>query len=194
MPDNFSIDSVIVTIFVIVDGGSSMYGENTEAFNNACKSVISKIKYLNLDAIIRIAVLQYGITPVWWLLPTDIKECRWKTVLSSYGPKWMGLAFEELDRELYKFSEGQFNNLILLISNGYSVDDPKPALAKLKNNKWFNKAVRYAISIDDRGDPLLLSDFTGDTKSLMITKSSEILKQTIEATILSFINNQSSYG
>jgi len=176
-------------LFFLVDTSGSMRGTKMDAVNKAISRVIPELAKLsanNADAEIKIAVLtfirEYGLK---WLTPQPVEaeKFHW-TDLEADGNEDYGAAYRELNaklsrNEFMKEAIGSYAPAIFLLSDGWPVYEYKEELAELKKNKWFAKAIKAAVAIGDGADKDILSEFTGNSETVLETHSSEALMKLI---------------
>lgn len=190
-----------MTLFFIVDTSSSMAGAKIGAVNTAIREVLPELNDLsveNADACIQLACLEFSDDCSWCITPTPVEKVCWYD-LGADGMTDMGKAFDELNAKLsrtsfLKSSTGCFAPVLFLMSDGYPTDEYKAALKRLKDNKWFQYAIRVAVAIGDDADKKLLAEFTGNPELVLTAHTPEALKAVIRfvSVTSSKIGSQSS--
>jgi uncharacterized protein YegL len=177
-----------MVLFFLVDTSGSMGGSKIGAVNAAIEEVIPELKDLsaaNADARIKIAALEFSSGSRWVTSqgPEDIELFRWQ-YLDAGGSTDMGDAFEKLNEKLsiktfMNEATGSFAPALFLLSDGEPTDDFEHALDKLKQNNWFKKGIKVAVSIGDDANKGMLAKFTGSTESVLEVHSSAMLRKMI---------------
>jgi len=175
-----------MTLFFIVDTSGSMNGEKIAAVNTAIREVLPEIAEIsseNADAQIKVACLQFASDVQWLFRPTDVEGMTW-TDLYAEGMTSLGSAFEELDsklsrKEFLDSPTGNFAPVLFLMSDGQPTDEYRSALDSLRENRWFQVALRAAIAIGDDADKNVLAEFTGNSESVLTAHTPEALKKMI---------------
>ncbi len=190
-----------MTLFFIVDTSSSMAGAKIGAVNTAIREVLPELNDLsseNADACIQLACLEFADNCGWCIKPTPVEKVCWQD-LGAEGMTAMGNAFEELNSKLSRTqflnsATGCFAPVLFLMSDGYPTDEYKAALKCLKDNKWFQYAIRVAVAIGDDADKKLLAEFTGNPELVLTAHTPEALKAVIRfvSVTSSKIGSQSS--
>ena len=75
---------------------------------------------------------------------------------------------------------GSFAPAVFLLSDGEPTDDYVEQLDELWKNNWFRKAIKVAVAIGEDANTEVLSDFTGDTESVLTVHSPEALKKMVK--------------
>jgi uncharacterized protein YegL len=65
------------------------------------------------------------------------------------------------------------------MSDGQPTDEYHKALDILRENRWFQVAIRVAIAIGDDADKNILTEFTGNPELVLTAHTPEALKQMI---------------
>jgi uncharacterized protein YegL len=130
-----------------------MEGSKIGTLNSAIEDVIPEIRQIsaeNADAQIKIAVLEFSEGAKWLTpAPMDVADYSWN-FLNADGITDFGAACKELNAKLSRDAfmgdvTGSFAPAIFLLSDGEPTDEYKSALATLKNNNWFKKAIKAAV-------------------------------------------------
>ena len=176
-----------MTLFFVVDASGSMDGTKMGTLNAAIEEVIPEIRKIsgeNADAAIKIAVLEFSsgtrwITPA----PMDAEDFTW-SFLTADGMTDFGEACKQLNEKLSRKAfmsdvAGSFAPAIFLLSDGEPTDEYGPALARLKENNWFKKAIKVAIAIGEEANRDVLSEFTGNKEAVLTVHTPEALTKMI---------------
>ena len=193
----------IVNLFFLIDTSTSMkegkIGQVNEAMANVIP-IVNEISQDNADAQIRISVLLFSSGAEWlYDEPKKPENFLWKDVTAN-GLTSLGEACYKLNKKLSR-KDGGFmsvsNNyapVIILMSDGDPTDDFETGIAKLKHNKWFNIALKFAIAIGDDCNIDKLVQFTGNAESVIAVHDIRTLKTVIRlvSVTASQIGSQSS--
>ena len=166
-----------MVVFFIVDTSGSMQGAKIGAVNSAIEEVlpeIAKISDENADAEIKIAVLDFS-TDAKWLTPKPIEAGG----LTALGDACIKLN-EKLSRKQFMAEAvGSFAPALFLLSDGEPTDNWERGLAKLKENKWYQKAIKAAVAIGNDADINVLEAFTGNIESVLTVHTPAALAKMI---------------
>lgn len=191
-----------MVLFFLVDTSGSMYGEKIGSLNDAIRETVPDLKDLsqsNPDAAIKIAVMQFD-TNVRWLYPQpiDSEQFRWND-LQAGGLTELGAALLELNGKLSKTqfmqeAVGSYAPVLILLSDGGPTDDFDSALEVIKKNAWFKHAIKIAIAIGNDADKNVLTQFTGNSESVIEVHNKSALKAIIRfvSVTSSQVNSKSS--
>ncbi len=177
-----------MVLFFVVDTSGSMEGAKIGTLNQAIEDVIpeiSEISQNNADAQIKIAVLAFS-SGARWITPKPVpaEDFSWD-YLDASGLTDFGDACRYLNEKLSRnafMSEitGSFAPAVFLLSDGEPTDDYVEQLDELWKNNWFRKAIKVAVAIGEDANTEVLSDFTGDTESVLTVHSPEALKKMVK--------------
>lgn len=194
----------IVNLFFLIDTSISMRGIKIGQVNESMANVIpiiNDISQNNADAQINISVLLFSAGTEWlYQEPKKPENFLWKDVSADGRATSLGEACYKLNEKLTR-KEGGFmsisNNyapVIILMSDGDPTDDFKTGIAKLKHNKWFNLALKFAIAIGDDCNIDNLVQFAGSPESVIAVHDIRDLKTAIKlvSVTASQIGSQSS--
>ena len=175
-----------MNMFFLVDTSGSMTGRKIGAVNQAIREAMPIIKEIsedNADAAIKVAVLEFSDDCAWMHdVPVDAEKFDWID-LGTHCLTSMGAAFEALNEKLSRkqyMSQNSYQPAIILLSDGAPTDDYKHGLDKLKQNKWFNVAIKVAIAIGDDANKQILSEFTGNSEAVFNADNVYMLKNIIK--------------
>ena len=200
--ERVKIDRRTMVLFFVVDTSGSMMGEKIWSVNDAIRETVTDLKDLssgNPDAAIKIAAMQFD-TDVNWLYPQpiDSENFQWND-LQAGGLTSLGSALKELNQKLSKSqflqeAAGSFAPVIILLSDGGPTDAYKDALEEIKKNNWFKHAIKIAIAIGNDADKNVLTDFTGNSESVVEVHNRAMLKAFIRfvSVTSSQVNSKSS--
>ena len=177
-----------MVLFFVVDTSGSMEGAKIGTLNQAIEDVIpeiSEISQNNADAQMKIAVLAFS-SGARWITPKPVpaEDFSWD-YLDASGLTDFGDACRYLNEKLSRnafMSEitGSFAPAVFLLSDGEPTDDYVEQLDELWKNNWFRKAIKVAVAIGEDANTEVLSDFTGDTESVLTVHSPEALKKMVK--------------
>ena len=170
-----------LTLFLLVDTSGSMHlHQNIVSVCSAVEQMVPPLKAFsdrNPDIEIQVPVLSFSNDCVWLThdadglpAPVALNDFRWSG-LSAEGLTSMGAAFLELNRRLARtsFLSGPgipCRPVIILLSDGIPTDDWQQGLNQLRQNRWFQHAIRLAVSVDN-ADPDIRAAFTGSPEYVM---------------------------
>ena len=187
LDDVVSVPRRTMTLFFLIDTSGSMMGNKIGAVNDAVVNVLpmlEEISATNPDAEIKVAALEFSNGTSWlYDEPKLASDFIWQDVQAS-GLTSLGAACQELNSKLSRSgfmqaASGSFAPAIILLSDGGPTDDFQGGLNKLKNNKWFQAAIKIAIAIGDDADKDVLKDFTGTNEAVFTVHNIDALKQVI---------------
>lgn len=178
---NITTAGRVLTTFYVLDTSGSMAGERIAKLNEAMNetlAIISDIAKKQADAKIKIAVMEFNshckwITPEG---PKDAKDFFWND-LKAGGLTELGEALDELydkmTREKFmKSATGQYQPIVIFISDGAPTDDWEKSFEHLKNaNRWFQVATKIGIAFDT--DTKVLSKLVGNSEAVVQTNDLE---------------------
>lgn len=174
-------------IFFLIDTSGSMEGDKIASVNDAMRELIPDLKNIsdsNADALIKIAVLDFASGTEWVTpIPQDLDTFRWED-LEAGGVTDLGEACRELNAKLSRDAflqdkVGNFAPVIILLSDGEPTDDFKGGFAELKQNKWFDAAIKVALAVGNDADFDTLADFTGNKELVIPIMGKAALKRMI---------------
>ncbi|HPQ35201.1 MAG TPA: VWA domain-containing protein [Tenuifilaceae bacterium] len=202
LTDSVEVPRREMVLFFVADKSGSMAGTKIQALNQAVKEVIpmlDDISSSNADAKIKIAVLEFSSGCNWmYEQPKEPADFIWQD-LKEEGLTDMGDAFKELNSKLSRSAfmqsaAGTFAPVILLLTDGEPTDDWMGGLGKLRENKWFQQAIKIAIAIGNDANKDVLKEFTGNIEAVVEVHNIEALKKIIRlaSVTASTIGSQSS--
>ena len=177
-----------MVLFFVVDTSGSMAGTKIGAVNQAIAEVVPEIAKLsseNADAEIKIAAMKFDDAAEWITSqPVEAEKFQWND-LDVGGGTYLGEACRALGEKLSRNAfmqeaTGSYAPAIFLMSDGEPLDDYQKELAKLKENRWFQKAIKVAIAIGNGADKNVLAEFTGTTERVLEAHSPEVLMKLIK--------------
>lgn len=175
----------LTPIFFLIDTSGSMNGQKIDAVNNAMQEAIPAIQEFaenNSDSNIRVNVLEFNSAANWRSNGlSNVEDLIWVNLQATGGTS-LGSAYsmlsEKLSRKNGGFLQEHVNNkpIIILLTDGYPTDDAASGLNLLKQNKWFQNAIRIAFELEGGVDHQALVDFTG-SEEFVIPVSTDRLKE-----------------
>ncbi|MDR3172337.1 MAG: VWA domain-containing protein [Treponema sp.] len=182
-----------MVLFFMVDTSGSMTGSKIGAVNAAVEEIIPELKNLsdsNADAQIKVAALEFSSGARWITAagPVDTEQFRWN-YLDASGVTDLGYACKTLNDKLSRKAYmqevgGSFAPVIFLLSDGGPTDDYEGGLNELKQNKWFQHAIKVAVAIGEDADKTVLEQFTGSPEAILEVHSAAMLKKMIKFVII----------
>jgi uncharacterized protein YegL len=176
-----------MVLFFLIDTSSSMANSKISSVNTAIREVIPELRDIGgADVDLRIAVLEFSSGFQWQNPsgPVAVDKFSWSN-LSADGVTDMGTAFLELNNKLSRNSflkapSASFAPVIILLSDGMPVDDWQSGLTALKADNWFKAAVKAALAIGSDAEFDVLSEFTGDTNTVIRVNNPGVLRTMIK--------------
>jgi len=194
--EDFEIPRKTMVLFFVVDTSSSMEGEKIGALNTAIEEIIPDIADIsdeNPDTQIKIAVLEFSNGARWITPPIESNQFHWND-LQACGRTDFGAACKELNEKLstkafMKNADGTgFRQpAIFLLSDGEPTDknDWPRELNALKQNKWFDVALKVALAIGNSANTNVLAEFTGNKETVVEAHNAKVLKKMIQVVSVS---------
>lgn len=176
-----------MTIFFLIDVSGSMKGTKIGSLNSTMEELLpSLIGVGEASTDVKIAIMKFS-TDVEWVTPEPVRieEYQYWNRLEAEGLTFMGDAFLELSRKLSRSSflnspTISFAPVIFLLSDGSPNDDWKKGLETLKQNKWFQHALKIALGIGSKVNMDVLRAFTGNDELAVQAKNAEQLRELIK--------------
>lgn len=183
-----------MVLFFVVDTSGSMTGSKITSVNVAIEDVLPEISDLsnsNADAKIKVAMLEFSNGARWVTSPDhpeDLYDFNFKHFTAS-GMTDLGKALDELNsklsRHVFLRAEGQERRGymapgIFFFTDGAPTDDWEPALDRLRQNKWYQNAIRVAVAIGDDADMNVLETITGSKELVTKVKDPKQLRAMIK--------------
>lgn len=186
--DDAPISKKTMVMFFLIDTSGSMDGEKIETVNEAMHEIIPIVRDISndtTDSEIKFAVLGFDSSTSWITpSPVDLNSYKYKELTAGGGTS-MGEAFSELASKLDKnaFLSSQVGNLapaIILLSDGDPTDDHRAGLNVLKQNKWYNSAIKVAFAIGKGANKSILTEFTQNSELVLEVDNKIMLKKLIK--------------
>lgn len=179
----------LTPIFFLIDTSGSMSGQKIDAVNNAMQEAIPAIQEFangNADSNIRVNILEFNSAAGWRSNGlSNVEDLIWVDLQATGGTS-LGSAYSMLAQKLSRknggFLQEHLNNkpIIILLTDGYPTDDAASGLNLLKQNKWFQNAIRIAFELEGGVDHQALVNFTG-SEEFVIPVSTDKLKEHLQA-------------
>lgn len=177
-------------VFYILDTSGSMSGAPIAALNDAMKDTVAELTDISAnsaDAALKIAVMAYSTTARWVTMGNngleDAEDFVW-TDLHAGGMTHLGAALAELNRrlsrdEMMKSVTGNKTPVIIFMSDGYPNDSWLPELDRLKENRWYDAAIKIAFALGDQADCDVLAKVVGTPEAVIQTNDLDVFKAMI---------------
>lgn len=170
-------------IYFVVDTSGGMVGERIGTLNTAIPELISDIMNRASEHEIStyIKVMGYGSKAYWmYENPIEISNFVWND-LNAGGLAEMGKAFELLadDFARIKAFGKNFTPIVVWFSYRQATDNCFEGLNKLKEQRWYKKALKIAVTLGDDADKDLLMAFTGNPETILKPNDTRFLSRLI---------------
>jgi len=174
-----------MVMFLVIDVSGSMAGKKIGAVNTAIEEVIPELRGIGgSDAEIEMAVLVFSNTVNWlYQSPVSVNDFQWRR-LEAVGETYLGAALKALNEKMSKNAflsapSGALAPAVFYMSDGQPSDEWQKPLAELKNNRWYQNAIKVAVAIGDDADEGVLAQLTGNPESVTKVHRPEHLKQMV---------------
>ena len=174
-----------MVLFFLIDTSGSMRGEKIGAVNSGIEDSIMDIREMtNPDAQVKIAVLTFSSGAEWQSpKPIEIEKYSYNR-LDAEGLTDLGEACkmlnEKLSRKEFMSDEaGNYEPVIILVSDGNPTDNYDEGLKTLKKNDWFKVAIKIALAVGEDVNRSELEKFTGDIGFVIPIKDKKQLRKII---------------
>lgn len=167
-----------LTVFFLIDTSGSMAGGKISSLNVAIRDTIPMLSQLsseNTDTEIKIAALQFASGCDWmYPRPLPVEDFEWND-LEANGLTSLGAAYQELLKKLSQTSgfmqeaNASCAPVMILFSDGVPTDDAKHGLEHLKENNWYNAAIKIAVAIGDDANKDVLKEFVKNNNEAVLT-------------------------
>ena len=176
-----------MTIFFLIDVSGSMKGTKIGSLNGTMEELLpSLVGVGEASTDVKIAIMKFS-TDVEWVTPEPVRieEYQYWNRLEAEGLTFMGDAFLELSKKLSRNSflsspSISFAPVIFLLSDGSPNDDWKKGLETLRQNKWFQHALKIALGIGSKVNMDVLRAFTGNDELAVQAKTADQLRELIK--------------
>lgn len=179
-----------LNVFYILDTSGSMSGASIAALNRAMEETVDALKNQaksNADAMVKVSVMQFS-SGCSWLQPNGPEELEedfiWEE-LQAGGLTDMGCALTELNKRLSRSEylnsiTGNYLPVIIFMTDGYATDDYEKPLAKIRQNKWFNRATKIGFAIGDDPDMKMICEVVGNSEAVVKTTDLQLFAKLIK--------------
>ena len=167
-----------LTVFFLIDTSGSMAGGKISSLNVAIRDTLPMLAQLsseNTDTEIKIAALQFASGCDWmYPRPLPVEDFEWNDLEAS-GLTSLGAAYQELLKKLSQTTgfmqeaNASCAPVMILFSDGVPTDDAKHGLEHLKENNWYNAAIKIAVAIGDDANKDILKDFVKNNSEAVLT-------------------------
>ncbi len=167
-----------LTIFFLIDTSGSMFGGKISSLNVAIREtlpLLTQISQDNSDTELKIAALQFASGCDWmYPRPLPAEDFEWHD-LDADGLTSLGAAYQELSKQLshttgfMQEANASCAPVMILFTDGVPTDDAKHGLEKLKENRWFNSAIKIAVAIGDDANKDVLKEFVNNNSEAVLT-------------------------
>ena len=177
-------------VFYVLDTSGSMLGAPIAALNDAMRETVKELANISktsADAKLKLAVMEYN-NNCRWVTQGDnglesVEDFFW-TDLQANGLTALGAALTELNKQLsrnamMKSETGNKVPVIIFMSDGYPNDNWEHPLSELKNNKWYNAAIKIAFALGDNADTGVLAQVVNDPEAVIKTTNLTAFKNMI---------------
>ena len=177
-------------VFYVLDTSGSMMGAPIAALNDAMRDTVNELAEISktsADAAFKLAVMEYNSSSRWVTMGDngleEMEDFIW-TDLQANGMTALGSALTELNNQLsrnamMKSATGNKIPVIIFMSDGYPNDNWEQPLNELKNNKWFNAAIKIAFALGDDADAGVLAQVVGSSEAVIKTTNLAAFKSMI---------------
>lgn len=160
--------------FILVDKSKSMSGEKIAKINKAVRDILRmalKIQHEYFNIEVKVSVLEFSSGSNWiYSKPMPIKAVSWLGSTADSQSPSLSAAYSELYEKLALpgimiSTDEDVAPAIILLSDGAPNDQYKSIfITELKNNKWFNAAIKAAVYAGPGHlvDTKSLREFAGD--------------------------------
>lgn len=175
-------------IIFVVDASDSMQGAKIGTVNSAIEELVPEIQDIaetNGDAEIGVNVLKISDS-VRWLYKgiCSAGEFKWHNIHAG-GSRNIGMALNELNRQMsyegfFVENKNYFKPIVFFLTDGSSEDDYREPLELLKQNYFFNRAIRIGVAIGRDADRSFLTEFTDCADRVITVHTPEAILKTIQ--------------
>ena len=179
-------------VYYVLDTSGSMDGAPIAALNDAMRTTVNelnKVAKTSNEADFKIGVIEYNSKFSWVTVNSqnepivqNIEDFMWND-LSASGLTYLGATLTELNKQLsrnylQKSPVGNKRPIIIFMSDGFPNDDWQKPLEQLKENKWFQQAIKIAFALGDAADTKVLADIVGP-EGVIKTNDLDVFKNMI---------------
>lgn len=195
MPDTTKDKSSVkkkMHFFYVLDKSGSMDGAPISTLNSAMRETIEVLKDVqkanSTSADFEISVLVYDNDAEWTSEPMNIDDFRWRDI-EAYGGTELSVALKKLNEGLSRRTRldhvlGNKNPMIIFMSDGMPFPGWERELENLKNNHWYNPAIKIAFALDhdmnESADVESLRALVGSEGAVIKTSDLETFRKLIK--------------
>ncbi len=182
--------------FILDTSGSMQENRAIEQLQEGMRATLEilKNKFENSsDVCLKVAVMEFN-TGAKWITGgenhlEDIRDFQAIRVeemgFTAHGMTYMGYALKMLAEGLsrntmMKSQTGNKCPIIIFLTDGYPTDNWKGALEKIRENKWYQQAVKIGIALGDKADKDVLAQIVGTSEAVVTVEKTNELAKMIE--------------
>lgn len=184
-------------LFFVLDTSGSMkdnraieqLGEGMRATLEVLKSKFEK----SSDVRLKVAVMEFN-TGARWITGgenhlEDIEDFQAIRVeemgFTAQGMTYMGYALKMLAEGLsrntmMKSPTGNKCPIIIFLTDGYPTDNWRSALEKIRENKWYQQAIKIGIALGEKADKDVLAQIVGTSEAVVTVEKTNDLAKMIQ--------------
>ena len=174
-------------IFYVLDTSGSMTGAKISALNHGMEETMAALKTIaksNGDARLKAAVMEFNTGCRWITVngPEDLEEDFEYEYLEAGGLTEVGCALTELGEKLsthafLNSSMGSLMPIIIFMTDGQATDNYESALAQIRKNRWFRRAVKIGIALGDDADLSMIASVVGNSEAVIRVNDLELFRK-----------------
>ena len=197
-------------LFFVLDTSGSMkdnraieqLGEGMRATLEVLKSKFEK----SSDVRLKVAVMEFN-TGARWITGgenhlEDIEDFQAIRVeemgFTAQGMTYMGYALKMLAEGLsrntmMKSPTGNKCPIIIFLTDGYPTDNWRSALEKIRENKWYQQAIKIGIALGEKADKDVLAQIVGTSEAVVtVEKTNDLAKMIQVLSVTASLSGSSS--
>jgi uncharacterized protein YegL len=169
-----------MVLFFVVDTSGSMAGSKIGTTNRVIHEILFELRDISEDCPtdqIKIAVLEFSSGAKWMYdKPIEVENFHWNDLQAGGDVSDFGEACKMLNQKLshsqfLQSFAGMYVPEIILFSSGRPTDNYKKELDALKNNEWFEAAIKIAVMTGDDANREVLAEFTENRECVLKASS-----------------------
>lgn len=147
----------------ILDVSGSMIGDNMQALDYAIEESIPELLRIQNQLngiVVQVSVLTFSDSAKWIVKQQNISDFKWNGVIAegvTNTSKALKKLYNSIVNKEFKVSENK--PVFILVTDGYSTDNPLPILKKILKESVGKNSVRLSIAIGDDVDTDFLIKF-----------------------------------
>lgn len=179
----------LLPIFFVLDTSGSMTGQPISILNHTVeetKSILENFAAANADAAMKIGLLEFS-SGAKWMQPKGLEELKdfVYNPLTAGGLTDLGAALYELDEKLSRkaflvSTTGRCMPIIIFMTDGQPTDDWMGGLSKIKNNKWYQHAIKIGFAVGAQANASIISEVVGNSEAVIQTTDFETFSKMIQ--------------